>query len=291
MVTSREEGRIMANLRIRHRQVFGDMNIEDISNQDIQQFVTELQRRNYAPHSIDHYHNVLSTVLTKAVKWGYIHTNPARGVELPRIVPKREQWILTLPQAAQVLNGLPPCPQCAVALALLTGMRRGELFALRWKDFDESAGVLTIERAVYDKVFDSPKTEKSRRLVPLSGSAMTFLLEWRRLSKRTAPNDFIFSGRKGVMRDQARMLRDHIKPACEALELPRATWLTFRRTFSSWGEAQGVGAKIRAELMGHSPELNQTVYTKVIPSTLRDAVEVVGRELLANCLQRPNFVN
>jgi integrase len=196
-----------------------------------------------------------------------------------------------MPQAAQVLNGLPPCPQCAVALALLTGMRRGELFALRWKDFDESAGVLTIERAVYDKVFDSPKTEKSRRLVPLSGSAMTFLVEWRRLSKRTAPDDFIFSGRKGVMRDQARMLRDHIKPACEALELPRATWLTFRRTFSSWGEAQGVGAKIRAELMGHSPEMNQTVYTKVIPSTLRDAVEVVGRELLANCLQRPNFVN
>jgi integrase len=75
--------------------------------------------------------------------------------------------------------------------------------ALRWKDFDESAGVLIIERAVYDKVFDSPKTEKSCRLVPLSEPALAFLLEWRRLSKRTAPDDFIFSGRKGGMRDQA----------------------------------------------------------------------------------------
>src|SRR5215831_1867311 len=140
--------------------VFGHMNIDEISNQDVQQFVTELQRRNYAPHSIDHYHNVLSTILSKAVKWGYLEANPARGVELPRIVPKREQWILTVPQATQILNRLPACTRCAVALALLTGMRRGELFALRWRDFAESAGVLIIERAVYDKVFRFTKNQK-----------------------------------------------------------------------------------------------------------------------------------
>ena len=93
------------------------------------------------------------------------------------------------------------------------------------------------------------------------------------------------------MANQARMLRDHIKPACEALGFPKATWLTFRRTFSSWGEAKGIGAKARAELMGHSPEINQRVYTKVEPDTLRSAVEVVGSELLANCLHQPNFVN
>jgi integrase len=271
--------------------VFGDMTVDEISNQDVQQFVSELQRRNYAPHTIDHCHNVLSTILGKAVKWGYISSNPARGVDLPKIVPRRSQWVLTQSEAERLLNRLGGCCKCAVALALLTGMRRGELFALRWQDYDEPSRTLTINRAVYHDVFDSPKTEKSRRVVPVSGSALTFLQEWRFRSKRNAAEDFILSGRGGVMANQARMLRDHVKPACEALGLQKATWLTFRRTFSSWGEALGVGAKIRADLMGHSPEMNQNVYTKVVPDTLRNAVEVIGSELLANCLQRPNFVN
>jgi integrase len=271
--------------------IFGDMKIDEISNQDVQQFILEQQRRNYAPHTLDHYHNVLSTVLSTAVKWGYIKSNPARGVELPKIAPIRPQWVLTSSQAQQLLDRLSGCPKYAVALALLTGMRRGELFALRWSDFDEASSTLTVNQAVYDDVFDTPKTEKSLRVVPLSKSALTFLLDWRTRSKRVAPDNFVLTGRRGAMASQARILRDHIKPACEALGLPKASWLTFRRTFSSWGEAKGVGAKTRAELMGHSPEMNQSVYTKVIPDTLRSAVEIVGSELLANCLHQAKFVN
>ena len=79
------------------------------------------------------------------------------------------------------------------------------------------------------------------------------------------------------------------KRACEELGLPRASWLTFRRTFSTWADERGVSAKVRAELMGHGPEINQNVYTKVIPDTLRKAVQSVGRELFANCSHMPNW--
>jgi integrase len=115
------------------------------------------------------------------------------------------------------------------------------------------------------------------------------LREWRQVAKRTEPADFILSGRNGDPMDQARMLRSHIKPACEELGLPKATWLTFRRTFSTWADERGVSAKIRAELMGHGPEINQTIYTKVIPDTLRKAVESVGSKLFANCSHGEKF--
>jgi integrase len=271
--------------------VFGDFRIDEINNEHVQQFIAELQRRNYASHSIHHYHNVLSTVLTKAVEWRFIPVNPAHRVELPRIVPKKEQSILTIEQAKALLDKLPAIPRCAVTLALATGLRRGELFAVRWQDFDEKAALLMIRRAVYDRVFDTPKTERSLRTIPLSEHVVAFLCDWRTKSKRTGPVDFIIPGRKESPRDQKRILVDHIKPACEALELPIATWLTFRRTFSTWADTRGVSAKIRAELMGHGPEINQSVYTKVIPEALRSAVANVGRELFANCSQSSNWVN
>ena len=148
-------------------------------------------------------------------------------------------------------------------MALVTGLRRGELFAIRWQDFDEKTATLTIRQAVYDKVFDTPKTRKSLRIIPLSEPLVVFLCGWRSKSKRSRPTDFIIPGRKDEPRDQKRMLNDHIKPACEALGLRKATWLTFHRTFSTWADSCGVSARIRAELMGHGPESNQSVYTKV----------------------------
>jgi integrase len=270
---------------------FGEMRTDEITKEYVQHFIAELQRRNYAPHSVHHYHNVLSAVLTKGVEWGFTRMNPAHGVELPRLVPKNEQWILTVEQAKALLEKLPPIPACAVRLALATGLRRGELFAIRWQDFDENTATLAVRQAVYDKVFDSPKTLKSLRVIPLSPPVAAFLSKWRSKSKRTKPTDFIIPGRLVGPRDQKRMLNDYIKPACEALGLPKATWLTFRRTFSTWADSHGVSVKIRAELMGHGPEINQSVYTKVIPESLRNAVANVASELFANCSQSPKWVN
>jgi len=109
-------------------------------------------------------------------------------------------------------------------------------------------------------------------LFPLSPPVAAFLSEWRSISKRTNPADFISPGRRGVPRDQKRTLNDYIKPACEALSLPKATWLTFRRTFSTWADTAASARKCDAELMGHGPEINQSVYRKVIPESLRNAV-------------------
>src|SRR6266446_10285707 len=62
-------------------------------------------------------------------------------------------------------------------------------------------------QAVYDKVFDTPKTEKSRRAIPLSEPVTVCLHEWWQVSQRIEPTDFILSGRNGGPMDQARMLR------------------------------------------------------------------------------------
>ena len=76
------------------------------------------------------------------------------------------------------------------------------------------------------------------------------------------------------------VLRRWVFPACDALKLPRATWLTFRRTYSSWAHDKGVPGKIVAELMGHAKvDTTLNIYTQVLDASVRSAVEKVGDEL------------
>jgi integrase len=79
--------------------------------------------------------------------------------------------VLTTHQAAQLLDALPPLGRTMAALEMLTGLRRGELFALRWSDLDEHDRCLIVREAVYEGRFDPPKTAAGVRQIPLSDAA------------------------------------------------------------------------------------------------------------------------
>jgi integrase len=86
-------------------------------------------------------------------------------------------------------------------------------------------------------------------------------------------------------------MRDHIKLACKKLGLPSACWLTFRRTFATWADQNGVSAKQRGELMGNSAEVNAMVYTQVMDHALPSGIERVSDELFSNCSVSSEMVN
>jgi len=259
---------------------FGDLRLCDITTDRIQAYVTHLREQKYSPHSIDHYHEVLSAVLRSAVRWKRLEANPAEGVVLPRITPVRSKWVLAPKEAGALIGCLAPKPRAMVALAIVSGMRRGELLGLRWKCIDDESAIVRIEEACYLGHFDSPKTAAGRRLLPVPVPVLALLQEWKLRSKRAQPEDLVFGTRHGQPENPNNILRRHIYPACDALKLPRATWLTLRRTFSSWCHARAVPDKVTAELMGHanvSTTLN--VYTQVVGESKRLAIEKVGEEI------------
>jgi integrase len=113
------------------------------------------------------------------VKWGHLSENPARGVELPALRCVRPKWALTPAQAAALIDGLSAMAQAMVGLAILSGLRRGELFALRWRDIDQDGQRLTVRESVYDGQFGTPKTEAGVRQIPLSAPAFSLISEWK----------------------------------------------------------------------------------------------------------------
>ena len=261
---------------------FGERMICDVTRQEIQAYVAHLIQQGYAPRSIDHVHDVLSAILRTAVKWGHLQDNPARGVDLPTLKCVRPKWVLTTSQAASLLNDLSLLPRTMAGLAILSGLRRGELFALRWRDVDEQARLLTVREAVYDGVFATPKTEAGSRQIPLSDAALKLIADWKAHVGSIEPHALVFATRAGTPILPNNVLRRFIFPACARLGLPRATWLTFRRTYSSWSHDRGVPGKVVAQLMGHANvDTTLNVYTQVLDGSLREAVDKVGSELFA----------
>jgi integrase len=265
----------------------GDNSLSDITRQEIQGYVAQLGQQGYAPKTIDHIHDVLSAVLRTAVEWNHLTENPARGVRLPKLRTVRPKWVLTTDQAASLLQALPPLPRVMVGLALLSGLRRGELFALRWKDLDEQSRFLHVREAVYEGTFGTPKTEAGLRRIPLSDGAIELMAEWRLHAGKADPECLVFSTRSGRPISPNNVLRRWVFPACIALDLSKATWLTFRRTYSTWSHDKGVPSKVVAQLMGHAKvDTTLNVYTQVLDDSLRAAVDRVGIELF-RIVQKP----
>ena len=259
---------------------FGDMAIAEITRQEIQAYVAHLVSNGYAPRTTDHIHDVLSAVLRTAVKWGHLQENPARDVDLPTLTNVRPKWVLTVPRAAALLEALPPLPRTMVGVALLSGLRRGELFALRWRDVDERSQCLTVREAVYEGAFSTPKTAAGLRQIPLSDAAVQLLADWRARVKRTDPESLLFSTWSGKPISPNNVARRWIYPACETQGLRRVNWLTLRRTYSSWAHEKGVPGKVIAQLMGHAKvDTTLNVYAQVVDGSLRRAADAVGSEL------------
>jgi integrase len=259
---------------------FGDKAIAEITRQEVQAYMAHLAARAYAPRTIDHIHDVLSAVLRTAVKWGHLQDNPARGVDLPALTNVRPKWALTTTQAAALIQALPALPRTMVGLALLSGLRRGELFALRWRDIDERKRCLTVSEAVYEGMFSTPKTAAGVRQIPLSDAAIGLVAEWKTHAKHTDLDSLVFSTWSGKPISPNNVLRQWIVPACEALHLRRVSWLTLRRTYSSWAHEKGVPGKVIAQLMGHAKvDTTLNVYAQVVDGSLRRAAETVGSEL------------
>ena len=109
---------------------------------------------------------------------------------------------------------------------------------------------------------------------------MTLIAEWRGRAKDTTSDALVFSTWSGKPISPNNVLRQQVFPACDRLGLKRVTWLTLRRTYSSWAHEKGVPGQVVAQLMGDvKVDTTLNMYTQVIDGALRTPVDKAGSEL------------
>jgi integrase len=250
--------------------------------------------RPLSARTVGHAHRVLHRALERAVKNETLSRNVASAVSPPK-VEAREIEIVTGEQIASVLSKLEGHELYPiVALALATGMRRGELLALRWEDVDLDNATLKVERSLEESDrglrFKAPKTKHGRRPIPLPPTAIEVLRvhRLRQLERRVAmgkgkpePGALVFSTLEGdplspddLSRDWWRLTLTH--------SLPRVSFHSLRHTHASALIASGLDVLTISRRLGHgSPVVTLGVYGHMFRDTGRaaaDAIEAVFKK-------------
>ena len=259
----------------------GKVRLCDVGTLEIQPFVLAKMASGLGWESADHFRNLISKIFDTAKKWSY-HSgpNPAAGVELPEKIPVREKHILELGQISGLLTMLEEPVRTMVQLALLTGLRIGEILALDWVSLDFSRGQIRITRGYYRGAMSSPKTKCSRRSVPLPEVLKPILLGLR--EKATSAEELVFHTRKGTPHNDSNLLHRYLKPAGAKLDMPWLNWRTLRRTHATLFQVAGGSLRDAQAQLGHS-KMSTTleIYTLPIPAQQRAAVEKLS-VLMAN---------
>ncbi len=256
---------------------FGGWRIKDITKAEVQRFLAEKRRQGFSGSSVHGMRTALGKVLQAAVDWNYLEQNSARGIRLGDRTPAKERAYLLPEQLSPLLTSLSePCRRLVV-IAVLTGLRIGELLALRWKHVDLIHDVIHVRETVHEGRFGSPKTKSSRRDVPMSQPVREALMAQRSERSSAGTESLIFTSRNDTPINPKNLLRRVLQPTCRKLGLPVISWHSFRHTHATLLGEVGESLRTAQAILGHS-DLKTTlnIYTHAIPESQKRAVQKVA---------------
>ncbi len=261
--------------------VLARVRLRDIGKLDVQQFVADRFRQQLGWQTVRNTWTLLSGILETAVEYGYLTMNPARGVKFPQQATREAPAIIAGDDFAKLLNELSEPYRTMVELIAATGLRIGELLAVRWRALDLEVGTLTVRESVFEGRFQRPKTQKSRRTIPLGPHTLTSLKAHHDRSTCKSGDDLVFPNKSGVPLRESKLLQRVLQPAAERAGLGRVTWHPFRHIHSSLLNDLRVPVKIAQEQLGHaSIQTTLNICTHVVDASHRAAIEQLERQLL-----------
>lgn len=296
------------NMEKRVYGAIGHMRLDKITVRIIQKFVTDLtneQKLNskgevigkLAPKTIKHHAAFISTIFDYAVKMQMLQNNPCKNVTLPKITTKNRE-VYSLEEVQQMLDLFENESEdnfkyvIFFTLAAFTGLRRGELLGLEWKDFDFENRLMTVvrtsewtkEKGIYT---DTPKTKSSNRMLKLSAGLVTQLLrykEWQdgyklKIGSKWVENDRLFTKWNGEPMGM-RSPYKFFEKFCKRTGMRFVNIHSFRHFNATAMILNGVDVKTVQACLGHNdPTTTLSIYAHSFQE-----VQVRAMESVADCI-------
>lgn len=229
----------------------GDTYLHKITAEQIQELVSKkISKDGLSPKYVINIIIPLKKMFKDAYHWGYIRRDVTAFIKRPRLEYKEMQF-LTPTEIRLFLKAVKPDYFVFFLMAVLTGMRRGELIALKWGDVNWVSRQISVNKSLFRGQVISPKTVQSVRRVILSPVLYYVLKQFYERSEKdnSAP---IFHNKNGNYYDPANLIRREFLPALKRAGVKRIRFHDLRHSYCAMLIGQGENIKFIQMQMGHS---------------------------------------
>ncbi len=276
------------------KPIIGIVRLRDLSPSAIQRFYDQKVADGLGLRTAQKTHTVIHAALNSASKLGLIVRNPDDATEPPK-PPRKEMKFLNAAQSVKLLKTAKTTSDRNHAmyyLALTTGMREGELLALRWQDIDLDQEILNVKFSLKRLSggglrLQQPKTKSSVRSIKLGKETTQVLVlqkdqceaEEKRAGTLWQDLGFVFPSTVGSAMDPSNLLKEFRKLLKKAA-LPAIRFHDLRHTAASLMLNNGVDVLVASNRLGHAkPSITLDVYGHLIPAMQAKAASVVEKLL------------
>lgn len=263
----------------------GKKKLKTLSAADVQRFYRAKLDSGLSSATVHKLHVLLHKALKQAERWGLVPRNVAVDVDPPK-VHKEEVRLLNNEQARKLLDTVKGDRlEALYVVAVQSGLRQGELLALRWEDVDLEARTIQVRRTITrdgGKHSVGPaKTAKGRRTVKLTRDATEALQEHleRQLAEidkagdKWQENGLVFCTGKGTLINPTNLRRRSLAPLLQRAGLPAITFHQLRHTGATILLLKNVNPKVVSEMLGHATiAITLDTYSHVLPNMQHSAV-------------------
>lgn len=256
----------------------GDLTLASFRRDQLQDVLDAKTEAGLSFSTVDHLRWDLKQIFDIAVAEGLVVRNPALLLFTPKEAAKPVRRVMNMKEVQLCFSVLGQRERLIAKLAIMAGMRPGEIFALTWGRL--SATYVDIRQRVYRGAIDTPKTDQSIRKAALPEGLLREIESWRRVSLVTRDDAWVFPSERMTPMSKDNCWNRNIKPKLESVGMGWANFLVMRRTHATLMNELGVNGKLVADQLGHSLDVNQNVYTQSPVESRLPAVNQLEKSLL-----------
>ncbi len=266
--------------------MLGEMDMAELTALELQKFSVDLINKGMAPNTVNGIISIIKCSLRRAESLGIVDKQHADSIARPKTKEKDIESLSRDEQRKieQYISDNKEDNRFGIILSMYTGLRVGELLALKWSDVDFGKGIMTVNKSCHDswkdgeyvKVVDTPKTDSSIRKIPIPKQLISKLKEL----KRKAKGEYVIIG-KTQYGAQVRSYQRSFENLLNLLDIPHKGIHSLRHTFATRALEVGMDVKTLSEILGHkSPTITLKRYAHSMTEHKAEMMNRVEKILL-----------